>query len=224
MDFKSVFANSFIPLQQIYGVQLEKSILALYAGHLSKRLSAEQLAKACIHVMDSFKPTASVKFPTPAHFIEYATGNLEDRAAKAVARVVGASRKVGPNQSVSFGDKALHRTIERFGGWEEMRDFDWQFRETNFKKAYIAELNAGEHFGPDYLEGCHEKTNRLTAHTWTRGEPPPLLVTHVGEQGEAVKQLPPPNVEVPRKLEKPAQDPAKAVQEITRAWGLEGMA
>jgi hypothetical protein len=224
MTFEEVFRQSFVPLQQIFGHNLTAQVLQIYYAHLSKRLSPELMAKACVHVMDNFKPTASVKFPTPAHFIEYAQGNQEERASKAVARVVGAARKVGPNQSVTFGDKALHRTIERFGGWEEMRDFDWQFRETTFKKAYMAEVNAGDNYGPEYLEGCHEKTNRLTQHTWTRGEPRPLLVTHVGDQGEAVKHLPPPGVEVPLRIEKPAQDPAQAVQEIAKAWGLEDAA
>jgi hypothetical protein len=220
--FEQTFERAFKPLQEIFGHQLAEEVLRIYFRHLKSRLSPEQLAKACVHVLDNFKPTSACKFPTPAHFVEYATGNLEERASQAVARVIGAARKVGPNQSVSFGDKALHRTIERFGGWEEMRDFDWQFRETNFKKAYMAEVQAGDNFGPDYLEGCYEKTNRLTQHTWTRGTPPPLLVTHVGDQGEALQQLPPPGVELPRAIEKPAENPAQAVQEITRAWGLDG--
>lgn len=213
MDFATVFEKSFTPLQRVYGVTLDADVLAMY-GKVLKKLPAEHFAKACLHVLEHFKPTSACPFPTPAHFIEYAQGNLEDRAAKAVARVVGAARKVGPNQSVSFSDKALHRTIERFGGWEEMRDFDWQYRETNFKKAYMAEVQAGDNYGPEYLEGCHEKTNRLTQHTWTRGEAPPLLVTHVGEEGEALRQLPPPGPVVTQKLEKPAEDIGDIVRRL----------
>jgi hypothetical protein len=223
MTFEEVFRQSFVPLQQIFGHNLSREVLQIYYAHLGKRLSPDLLAKACIHVMDNFKPTASVKFPTPAHFIEYAQGNQEERASKAVARVVAAVLKAGIYSSVSFGDRALHRTIERFGGWEEMRDFDWQFREGNFKKAYMAELNAGDGFGPEYLEGIHEKTRNLTSHSWTIGQALPLLVSHVGDQGEVLKQLPPPGVEVPRQLEKPAEYPT-AVKEITKAWGLEDAA
>lgn len=214
MTFEKVFTQAFVPLQQIFGHTLSPEVLQIYAGHLSKRLTAEQLAKACIHVMDNFKPTASVRFPTPAHFIEYATGTTEERATNAVSRVMAASRSVGPNTSVSFGDKALHRAIERFGGWEEMRDFDWQFRESNFKKVYIAEVNAGENFGPDYLEGCYERNNRLTKHAWTRGEARPLLVAHVGEHGEEVSRLPPPKMDVPKEIE--FSGPSDSVQEIMR--------
>lgn len=220
MTFEDVFRQSFIPLQQVFGHQLTADVIQIYFQHLGKRLSPEQFAKACIHVIDNFKPTSACKFPTPAHFVEYAQGNLEERASKAVARIVGACRKVGPNQSVSFGDKALHRTIERFGGWEEMRDFDWQYRETNFKKAYMAEVQAGDNYGPEYLEGCYEKTNRLTVHTWTRGEAPPLLVTHVGEEGEALRQLPPPSQVVTPKLEKPAE----AIGDIVRRLAQGGAA
>lgn len=198
MTFEQAFERAFKPLQEIYGHQLTEDILRIYFRHLKSRLNAEQLAKACVHVLDNFKPTGSVKFPTPAHFVEYATGSTEEKASQAVARVIGASRKIGPNSSVNFGDRALHRTIERFGGWEEMRDFDWQYRETNFKKAYIAELNAGESFGPEYLEGCHEKTNRLTQHAWTRGTPRPLLIAQVGQQGEETERLPPPVRDLPR--------------------------
>jgi len=222
MTFEEVFRKSFVPLQQVFNHPLSADVLQIYFQHLGKRLTPEQFAKGCIHVIDNFKPTSACKFPTPAHFVEYAQGNLEERASQAVARIIAACRKVGPNQSVTFGDKALHRTIERFGGWEEMRDFDWQFRESNFKKAYLAEVHAGDNFGPEYLEGCYEKTNRLTQHTWTRGVPPPLLITHVGDQGEAVAQLPPPGQDLPRAIEKPAENPAQAVQEITRAWGLDG--
>lgn len=214
MTFQEVFTQAFVPLQQIFGHTLSPEVLQIYAGHLSKRLTPEQLAKACIHVMDVFKPTAAVKFPTPAHFVEYATGTAETRAVNAVARVVAASKVVGPNTSVTFGDKALHRTIERFGGWEEMRDFDWQFRETNFKKAYMSEVEAGDNFGPDYLEGCYEKNNRLTQHTWVRGEARPLLIAHVGEHGEEVARLPPPEVQVPREQIAAPTAPADYSQEI----------
>lgn len=203
MDFATVFEKSFIPLQRVYGVTLDQDVLAMY-GKVLKRLPPEQFAKACLHVLEQFKPTSACPFPTPAHFLEYAQGKAEDRASQAVARIVGAARRVGIYGSVSFGDKALHRTIDRFGGWEEMRDFDWQFRETHFKKAYMAELAAGEDFGPDYLEGIHEKTRRLTAHTWTKGSPLPLLVSHVGERGEVVAELPPPSQDLPRALEMPA--------------------
>lgn len=215
MNFETVFRQSFIPLQQVFGHTLTEEVLAIYFAHLSTRLPTDLFAKACIHIIDNFKPTAACRFPTPAHFVEYATGSAEEKASQAVARIIGASRKIGPNSSVNFGDRALHRTIERFGGWEEMRDFDWQYRETNFKKAYMAEMNAGEDFGPMYLEGCHEKTNRLTKHTWTRGEPRPLLIAQVGSQGEEVARLPPPEQDAARAVEGPA-DAAAIVQSLTR--------
>lgn len=222
MTFEQAFERAFKPLQEIYGHQLSADILRIYLKHLKSRLTVEGLQKACVHVLDNFKPTAAVKFPTPAHFVEYATGNAEERASQAVARVIGASRKIGPNQSVNFGDKALHRTIERFGGWEEMRDFDWQFRETNFKKAYMAEVQSGENFGPDYLEGCHEKTNRLTSHSWTRGEAPPLLIAQVGVQGEEVARLPPPSRDLPKAVEGPAEpgNVAALVEDLNRKLGI----
>lgn len=218
MDFETIFRSAFVPLQHVYGHTLTVEVLAVYKNHLSKRLTAEQLAKACIHVMDNFKPTATVRFPTPAHFVEYATGTAETKATNAVSRLMAAARNVGPNTSVTFGDKPLHRTIERFGGWEEMRDFDWKFRETNYKKVYMAELEAGDNFGPDYLEGCYEKNNRLTQHTWTHGEARPLLIAHVGEHGEEVARLPPPDVEVPREIAKPtnAEDVSAMLGDLTR--------
>jgi hypothetical protein len=217
MNFETVFEKSFIPLQQVFGHALTADVLAIYFLHLSKRLTPEQFAKACIHIIDNFKPTAACRFPTPAHFVEYATGTVEERASNAVSRVIAASRRVGPNQSVSFGDKALHRTIARFGGWEEMRDFDWQYRETNFKKAYVAEVNAGDNFGPDYLEGCYEKTNRLTAHSWTHGQAVPLLIVHVDEQGSEAARLPPPEQQLPKTIkgEKP-NDANALVSDLTK--------
>jgi hypothetical protein len=168
--------------------------------------------------LDTFKPTAACRFPTPAHFIDLALGSAEDQAALAVSRVVAASKKVGPNTSITFGDKSLHRTIERFGGWEEMRDFDWKFRETNFKKVYEAELKAGDNFGPDYLEGCYEKTNRLTAHTWTHGKAHPLLIAHVDGHGNEVARLPPPERDIPKTIEQ-NQNAESVVQNLMRKVG-----
>jgi hypothetical protein len=225
MDFRTVFEKSFTPLQRVYGVTLDPDVLAMY-GKVLKRLQPEQLAKACLHVLEQFKPTSACPFPTPAHFIEYAQGQAEDRAAQAVARIIEASKRVGPNRSVSFGDKALHRTIQRFGGWEEMRDFDWQFRETNFKKAYQAEAAAGDNFGPDYLEGCYEKQNNLTRHSWTRGKEQPLLIVHVGDHGEPAKELPPPSQEAPKALEKPAspEDAMGAIGDIVKRLAAGGAA
>jgi hypothetical protein len=218
MNFEAVFRQSFVPLQQVFGHTLTHEVLAIYANHLSKRLTAEQFAKACIHVIDNFRPTAACRFPTPAHFVEFATGSVEERATNAVSRVMAASKRVGPNTSVTFGDKALHRAIERFGGWEEMRDFDWQFREANFKKVYAAEVNAGDNFGPDYLEGVHERTNRLTAHTWTHGQPRPNLIAHIGEHGEEFARLPPPKVEVPKEITS-SESVSDTVQDLARKMG-----
>jgi hypothetical protein len=210
--FEQTFERAFLPLQEIFGHQISEDALRIYLKHLKSKLTPEQLMRACVHLLDNFKPTSACKFPTPAHFVEYATGTAETKATNAVSRVMAASRAVGPNTSVTFGDKALHRTIERFGGWEEMRDFDWKFRETNFKKVYMAEIEAGDNFGPDYLEGCYEKNNRLTQHTWTHGEARPLLIAHVGEHGQEVARLPPPDVEIPREAAKLA--PAKAVSDM----------
>lgn len=218
MDFETIFRKSFVPLQQVFGHTLTEEVLAIYANHLSKRLTSEQFAKACIHVIDNFRPTAACKFPTPAHFVEFATGSVEERATNAVSRVMAASRRIGPNTSINFGDKALHRTIERFGGWEEMRDFEWKFQESNFKKVYTAEVNAGDNHGPDYLEGVHERTNRLTAHTWTHGEPAPLLIAQVGEHGEETARLPPPSQDIPKAIEKPEApaDYTAAISELSK--------
>jgi hypothetical protein len=218
LEFDQIFERAFLPLQEIFGHQIPPDVLKIYLKHLRNRLTGDQLARACVQLLDTFKPTAACKFPTPSHFIDLALGSGEDRAALAVSRVVAASKRVGPNASISFGDKALHRTVERFGGWEEMRDFDWKFRETNFKNVYEAELKAGDNFGPDYLEGCYEKTNRLTEHTWTRGKAPPLLISHVDGQGNEMARLPPPERDIPKAIDQ-NQNPSSIVENLIRKVG-----
>lgn len=109
-------------------------------------------------VLDSFKPTSSEKFPSPSRFVELLGQDEETCINLAIGAVRKAGSTEGPYKSVSFGDRALHAAVMRFGGWPEVAcwgDNEWKFREKSFIQTYKAELHANN--GPAHLMGLSEE-------------------------------------------------------------------
>jgi hypothetical protein len=119
----------------------------------------------CEKVVETFTPTAQVPFPVPATFLKAAGEDPQSRARAAVGAVIAAAAKLGPYRSVSFGDPALHATIQRFGGWVEVCGWsqeDWKYSEKRFVESYAADVAAGVG-GPARLVGIAERGNAARA-------------------------------------------------------------
>ena len=148
-------------LQKLYGYEMPKDLYAMYWAMFGK-YDTEQFKGAVQGIVKKFVPTASVKFPLPAHFLEAIgeTGANRSRlAVNAVKRAIGTH---GAYASVDFGDGALHRAIRSMGGWVEVCSWSnevWGYREKAFLQAYEAESTVGG----DYCRpvGIHEANNAM---------------------------------------------------------------
>jgi hypothetical protein len=114
-------------------------------------------------------------FPTPAIIAKYCGMDQDSKAHNAMLVLKDAVRSVGVYQSVDLGDRALHAVVDRFGGWKEVcswPDSDWSYREKMMMQAYKSAEAVG--YGPIYLVGIHEESNRMHGHDkWVK---PPMVL------------------------------------------------
>jgi hypothetical protein len=142
---EKTFRESMAFLQKLYGKKLETDVYKAY-WNLFKGWGDDKFKGIQNEIVKTFVPTNQVPFPVPAHFLSASGESGEHRSRLAVQAVINASNNPGPYRSVSFGDRALHATIERFGGWVEVANWDqekWQFNERNFIACYEAALTDG---------------------------------------------------------------------------------
>jgi hypothetical protein len=150
------FLSAFIPLQKYFGHNIEKATIELYWSCL-KHLNSDQFKTAVKNIIDWFKPSAQVPFPLVAHFKEIIGLAGKNRAQLAIIAIRANSNAY---KSVSFGDFALHITIDRFGGWPVVARWtveDWGFKEKSFIACY--EASQGLTHGPKKLCGIFETEN-----------------------------------------------------------------
>jgi len=142
-------------LQSIFGQASPELIKYLLSKF--KDIPDETFKSAVSKIIDTFRPTSQTPFPLPAHFNDAMGLSGNNRAVLAVAAVKSAGSSVGPYNSVSFGDRAIHAAINHFGGWVEVSNWhenEWKFQEKKFIEVYEANLAAGN--GPEYLPGLCE--------------------------------------------------------------------
>lgn len=146
------FISAMGILQSLFG-SLKDESYKLYMQRF-KDFDDELFKNAVSKIQDTFVSTSMCPFPLPKHFLD-AIGLSDDKCAVlAVSAVKKAGSSVGPYKSVSFGDRALHATINHFGGWIEVsnwHDTEWKFNEKKFIECYEVNRSVGN--GPDYLPG-----------------------------------------------------------------------
>lgn len=158
MNEKS-FKTGILFLSEAYGKKLKDEIISMY-WEILKEYSDVEFKKMLEGLIKTFIPTSQVPFPLIPHFLEAVGDNVKTKAQLAVMAVKNAIAKVGPYNSVTFGDRALHETIHQFGGWVEICEWDqekWQFNEKRFLSVYDAACSSGQ--GADRLIGIHEREN-----------------------------------------------------------------
>lgn len=129
-----------------------------------KGLSDQDFNKCSQRVFDNFVPTVKVPLPLIPHFIKGADYTETDKAITAIEKVKEVAIRIGVYESINFGDIALHRSIEYFGGWPVVAmwgEKDWQFNEKKFKDTYITFLKTSDGKKLVHLVGIFEETNRL---------------------------------------------------------------
>jgi hypothetical protein len=138
----SFFKLGMAFMQKIFGAKIADDILTVY-WNLMKDFSDEEFNGIQQRLISDFIPTSQVPFPLPAHFLAAAGKSGESRAKLAVNAVIKASYEIDSYYTVSFGDPALHETIDRFGGWPVVCRWtleDWRYQEKSFIACYEAAL------------------------------------------------------------------------------------
>lgn len=158
---EEIFKSAIGYLQVLFGVITAEKFSAYWQA--IKHIEDESFKRSVSEIIKSFHPTSTEPFPSPSRF-ESACGNDEEtRVQLAVAAVKSAASRVGVYRSVSFGDRALHAVIERFGGWPSVAkwgDDEWKFQESKFIAGYRSEIHAGIN-GPSHLSGLQEEDYNL---------------------------------------------------------------
>ncbi len=163
---EELFLINLAFLQKLYG-KIDKEIIPIY-WNILKSKSDEEFKAMVENIAKTFIPTSQVPFPLPAHFLNATGLSGKNRSVLAVNAVKEAINKIGPYRSINFGDKALHETINRFGGWPEMCTWDlekWEYNEKRFIACYEACLSDGT--GPEKLMGICEYENSDKMHLFT---------------------------------------------------------
>jgi len=185
---RQVFKSNFILLAALYGYKPEEKVTKIY-WNILKTLSNEMFEQIVSHIVSHFKPSSQCPFPTPAHFADL-INELELAAlTSALTAVRKAVSEVGPYESITFDDPALHDTIERYGGWVEICNWshnDWKMKEKAFLHAYSAakSCNAGTE---NHLPGITERENRLNNHEkWI---PEPIKISVLSQKMADMKKI-----------------------------------
>lgn len=153
------FNESMLYLQKLFGKKLEPDVMSIFWNAL-KGMSDEQFKESISNIVQTFIPTSTTPFPVVAHFMAKSTISPKAKAHAAVEAVKLAAENIGAYQTVSFGDRALHSVIERFGGWQTIARWgeEWKYQEKNFMEAYLAAYEYKAN-GPEKLLGIHAKDN-----------------------------------------------------------------
>lgn len=175
-----LYKTSMSYLQTLLDVELSELKIKIYWEAL-KGMTDDEFKNAVQGIVQNYKYN---KFPLPAVFFDYSRENIDVTANRAIGRLKKAALSVGPYQSVSFKDLALHAVIERFNGWTAVCSWnydDWRINEGRVLAAYKAAVEGGDK-GPEYLPGSAELQNGGEGYDkWIK---PPILVDNRGRKIE----------------------------------------
>lgn len=182
---ENIFTQTMAMLQAYFGVKLENRVQTMY-WNILQDMSDEQFKQAVTGILKSWHPTSTVPFPLVVDFRDAAGLSGKASAIHAIQILKEAIIKAGPYNSVSFNDKALHVTIQRYGGWAAIcywGDQEWNINERRLIEAYEAAVEFGDS-GPDHLAGIEEIEN--TSREYLKYVPKPLVYNlHPGKQIES---------------------------------------
>ncbi|MGW8324139.1 MAG: DUF6475 domain-containing protein [Desulfobacterales bacterium] len=163
------FKVKFAYLQKIYGKALDKDVYAMYWEQL-KEYDEETFHVMVTNLVKTFIPTTQVPFPLLPHFLKACGDDIDNRSQNALTALKSTIKQIGNWKSVSFGDRALHATIERFGGWIKICEWsqdNWNYNEKRFIQCYEAECRSVFSTGPDRLIGVFESHNSENMHKFS---------------------------------------------------------
>ncbi len=136
---KQLILGTLANMQKYFGKKLEKDVLEIYLEGL-KNLSEDDFKKAAVNIMHEFSPTSTKPFPLIADFLEACGVDDKTQAVNIITKLRRMMVRLGQYRSPIIEDEALKSVIERYGGWVEMvnNNYDewWSLHERNFILAY----------------------------------------------------------------------------------------
>lgn len=173
---RPIFARCLLGAGELYGKPVSKQAAELW-WHVLKGYDIAAVESAfAIHMAD---PDSGQFMPKPADIVRRMSGTTQDSALRAWAEVDNAVRRIGPYQSVAFGDATTMRVLQDMGGWLELcqkDDNDWPFVAKEFENRYRGYRQRGEEpKAPDHLAGLSE----ADAVRLGRPAKPPVRIGHV---------------------------------------------
>lgn len=155
---KIKFLDLISGLTDIFDAALSDFAIELYYETL-KEFDYESVSRACKEIIKTHKYNS---MPKPAEFLEFITGNPEDKAMLAWDAVIRAVRHCGYLQAPDFEDNVISHCIAHLGGWEwlcNQTTEELKFIAKDFRQAYhvFAKRQNAE---PARLTGFIERRNR----------------------------------------------------------------
>ena len=156
---ENTFKSGMLLLMKMFGYKLDNEMVSAY-WNILKNIPDDDFLQSQSNLLKTFIPTSQVPFPTIAHFMQSLGVAGQSRTKLAINALIKASGTVSVYNTISFGDPALHETIDRFGGWPTVASWtqeDWRYNEKNFSASYEASLISGT--GPSKCLGIAEYEN-----------------------------------------------------------------
>ena len=158
---EQVFKECLVLMQGYFGKELSTSVAGIYWSAL-RGVSDESMRLGAKNLILTFVPTAQCPFPLVKHILDACGAGGISRAERVIATLRDASVKHGAYRSISFGgDTAVHRVIERYGGWPAIArwgDEDWRYRRREVLEVLQNEWSFGIG-GPGHCAGICEIEN-----------------------------------------------------------------
>ena len=110
------FRGMITVIESMYNDSYKEEVLK-FMWKRFKGLTDQNFEDCCKRLFDTFRPTTKVPLPLIPHFIDGGDFTEADKAITVIEKVKYISMKIGQHESVNFGDVALHRAIEYYGGW-----------------------------------------------------------------------------------------------------------
>jgi len=150
----STFKAGIAFLSNMYGKKCDDQTVSAY-WNILKKYSDENFKMMLENLTENFIPTSQVPFPLIPHFLQACGASGRARGRIAIRAIMESGQTA--YGSVNFGDRALHATINHFGGWPVVARWghiDWGYKEKAFLETY--EANRLSDCGPEYLPGLTE--------------------------------------------------------------------
>ena len=185
---KKEFISGMSVLMEYFAKIVKPKILDIYCERL-ETWPLDRFNGVCSGLLENFEPTSTKPFPLLKDFLSVSGDGGQNKAQALLTLLKKACIDLGQYPSVDFGDRALHSTVERYGGWPSIVDWgqhEWDINEGRFLKALQSAMEIGA-VGPKHLKGVIEAENGKSGHIKFIQSPVSFGIEKIGQKKEPLK-------------------------------------